>query len=141
MSRVEFFSKIENKYNIGLKKNRAVVLRFDARNTTANSQINLLDETEGSFSYALKKTAEILSKKYSYLYIYVACDEINIFITDTKKMLSRMKSNYAQEITCIFAQEISYIFHKYYKEFVLFAGRSFSVYQDTALLLRLFARF
>lgn len=131
MSRIEFFSKIEDKYNIGLKKNRPIIIRLDARNTTKNKKINLLNEAENSFSYSLKKTCEILTKKYSCMYIYVACDEVNIIIFDTIKFLKYMKSNYAQEIICSVSQEFSYIFHKYYKErFILFAGRAFSCYKD-----------
>ena len=129
-SRIDFFSKIENKYNIGLKRNRPIILRFDARNTTKNKEINLLDETKDSFSYALKETCKILSLKYQCL-IYVACDEINIIIKDTKRFLKNFKSNLAQEITTTIGQEISFYFHQYYKkDFILFAGRCFSVYED-----------
>lgn len=128
--RDEFWGKIENKYNIALKKDRGIILRFDARNTTKDKSLNLLDEEHG-FSHALKETAKELSLKYSYLYIYIATDEINIMITDTNMFLKKMKSNYAQEVTGFFAQEISHIFHKYYTDrFVYFAGRAFSVYKD-----------
>lgn len=130
INREDFWGKIENKYNIGLKKDRGIILRFDGRNITKDKSINLLDETSG-FSYALKQVAKELSLKYSYLYIYIATDEINIMILDTDKLLKNMKSNYAQEIVTTFGQEISYIFHKYYKDrFIIFAGRAFSVYQD-----------
>ena len=81
MSRLDFFCKIEDKYNIALKKDRGVILRFDARNTTKNKSINLLDESEGSFSYALKQTAKLLSSKYKCI-VYIACDEINILINN-----------------------------------------------------------
>lgn len=130
MTRLEFFSKIEDKYNIGLKTDRCIVLRFDARNTTKNKKINLLDESEGSFSYALKKTSKNFTSKYPYLYIYVAVDEINIIVLDSKKFLKRFKSNNAQEITCTISQELSFEFHKYFNGRILFAGRSFSVYKD-----------
>lgn len=130
MSRLDFFSKIENKYNIELSKNRPIILRYDARNTTKNTKINLLDENIGTFSYSLKKTAKQISFKYKCL-TYVACDEINIIIYDIDKFLKFFKSNYAQEITSTLAQEISHIFHQYYKKkFILFAGRAFSVYKD-----------
>lgn len=129
-TRIDFFSKIENKYNITLSKERPIILRFDARNTTKSQNINLLIENKDTFSYALKKTAEEISIKYKCL-TYVACDEINIIIFDVKSFLKEFKSNYAQEITSTIAQYISFIFHKYYKNnFIVFAGRAFSVYED-----------
>lgn len=129
-TRTDFFGKIEDKYNIALSKNRPIILRFDARNTTKNKNLNLLDESEGSFTYALKKTSEEISIKYKCL-VYVACDEINIIIFNVKNFLEYFKSNYAQEITASISQEISFIFHKYYtKKFTIFAGRAFSLYKD-----------
>ena len=128
--RLNFFSKIENKYNIALKKDRCIILRYDARNTTKNKNINLLKEDEGSFAYALKKATEELTKKYNCL-AYIASDEINLIILDTKKFLKYFKSNYAQEITASISQELSFLFHKNYKKnFIIFAGRAFSVYRD-----------
>ncbi len=129
MSRVDFFSKIENKYNIALKKNRGIIIRIDARNTTKNKNINLLDEENG-FSYALKTASLEFSKKYPFIMLYTAVDEVNFLISDTNKLLESMKSNYAQEITSVISQEFSYLFHKHYNQFVRFAGRSFSLYKD-----------
>lgn len=129
MSRIDFFSKIEDKYNIGLKRNRGIICRIDARKTTGNKNIDLLDEKHG-FTYALKSACLEFSKKYQSVLVYVAVDEVNFLIVDTKRFLNSMKSNYAQEITGIICQEFSYIFHQYYDKFTLFAGRSFSVYKN-----------
>lgn len=129
MSRLDFFSKIENKYNITLKKNREIIVRLDARNTTKNRNLNLLDE-EHSFTYALKMASLEFSKKHPYLFIYTAVDEVNFLVLDSKRLFEQMKGNYAQEITAVISQEFSYLFHKHYDSFVRFAGRSFSVYKD-----------
>lgn len=130
MNRVEFFSKIENKYNIGLNKQRPIIIRLDARNTTKNRNINLLDESKNTFSYALKQASKELSNKYPYFLIYIAADEVNIIVLNTKSLLTKMKSNYAQEISSHIVQEFSHLFHKYYKEFIIFDSRAFSIYKD-----------
>lgn len=129
MARLDFFSKIENKYNIALKRNRGIIIRLDARNTTKNRNLNLLDEQSG-FTYAFKKASLEFSKKYPFIMIYTAVDEVNFFIADSKRLFEQMKSNYAQEVTAVISQEFSYLFHKNYDSFVRFAGRSFSVYKD-----------
>lgn len=129
MSRIDFFSKIEEKYNIALKKKRGIIVRIDARDTTKNKNLNLLDEEHG-FTYALKTASLEFSKKYPFILVYTAVDEVNFLVLDTDKLLSSMKSNYAQEITAVISQEFSYLFHKYYDKFVRFAGRSFSLYKD-----------
>lgn len=129
MSRLDFFSKIESKYDIGLKSDRGIICRIDARNTTGNDNINLLDEEHG-FTYALKTASLEFSKRHSTVLIYVATDEVNFLIADTKRFLSTMKHNYAQEITSIISQEFSYLFHQNYDKFTVFSGRSFSVYKN-----------
>ena len=130
MKRLDFFSKIEAKYDIGLNTKRCIVIRFDARNTTKNTKINLLDEREGSYSYAMKKACKTLTEKYKYMYIYIASDEVNMIVLDSKKFLENFKSNNAQEITCTMAQELYYEFHKNFTNQIFFAGRSFSLYED-----------
>lgn len=128
LNRIEFFHKIESKYNIQLNRNRPFVVRLDGRHITGNKQINLLDDSEGTFTYALKMACKRMSANFL---IYMATDEVNIIVLDSAAYIKTLKHNYAQEATACIAQEFSYIFHQYYtKGFVMFAGRAFSLYKD-----------
>lgn len=91
MNRVDFFSKIENKYNIGLNKQRPIIIRLDDRNTTKNRNINLLDESKNTFSYTLKQASKALNNKYPYFLIYIAANKVNIIVLNTKSLLTKMK--------------------------------------------------
>lgn len=130
MERFDYFKNVENRYKSKISLYRPVVIRLDGKNICKNKEINILDESEGSFAYVLKRTAKYLSFKYK-CYVFIASDELNIVFGNPKSLYRHFKSVDTQKITSLIAQEVFYYFNKYFKkQLVYFDARIFVIPQD-----------
>lgn len=110
-----YFKTIEDKYKSKISVNKPVVIRLDGRHICSNKSINLLDETNGSFSDVLKKTCEYLSNRFSCI-AYFATDEINLIFQKPKFLQMMYESIDTQRIASLISQEVFNYFNKNYEK-------------------------
>ena len=131
MERFNFFKNIENRYKSKISVKKPLVIRFDGKGITKNPFINLLDEKEGSFSDALKKTAKFISGKYRCI-SFISGDELNLVFENPLTLISYIKSVDIQKINSLLTQELFYIFNKYINAVkpIYFDCRCFNIPKD-----------
>lgn len=110
-----YFKTIEDKYKSKISVNKPVVIRLDGRNICSNKTINLLDETEGSFSDILKKTCKHFSQEFSCI-VYFATDEINMIFQKPKVLRMMYDSIDTQRIASLISQEVFNYFNTNYNK-------------------------
>ena len=137
----DYFSMIENKYRTNINKYKPLIVRFDGKNVCGNDNIDLRSEEKGSFGYALKKTGEILSKKYD-CSIYVGSDEINMICQRPNNIIVKFDSNSTQKIATLLVQDVFLIFNRFYKKkpMIFFDARCFSIPNDKILSYLLYRK-
>lgn len=125
-----YFKTIEDKYKSKISVSKPVVIRLDGRHICANKAINLLNETEGSFSDILKKTCKHFSDKYSCI-VYFATDEINLIFQKPKVLKMMYESIDTQRIASLISQEIFHYFNTNYNKegsnAIYFDARCFNI--------------
>lgn len=123
-----YFKTIEDKYKSKISVNKPVVIRLDGKHICSNKAINLLDETEGSFSDILKKTCKHFSDKFSCI-IYFATDEINMIFQKPKMLQMMYESIDTQRIVSLISQEVFNYFNKNYDKdmTIYFDARCFNI--------------
>lgn len=123
-----YFKTIEDKYKSKISVNKPLVIRLDGKNICSNKSINLLDETEGSFSDILKKTCKHFSDKFSCI-VYFATDEINMIFQNPKMLQMIYKSIDTQKIVSLISQEVFNYFNKNYNKYnpIYFDARCFNI--------------
>lgn len=112
MERFNFFKNIENRYKNKISLKKPLVLRLDGKGVTKNPNIDLTDDNEGSFSYALQKTGKYISNKYRCI-TYMSNDELSIVFEKPIIIKKMLKTTDIQKINSLLSQEIFYIFNKY----------------------------
>lgn len=129
-----FFKKINKKTEIPLDTTRPFVIFLDAADTTSNTEIDLLNEKEGSFVWCIQQTCKEMSKKYGKsIFIYAVSDEINICVLrpiDFKAYFKNEHSKYATELRDMILQEFFYGMFTRYKKAVYFHCWYMSLYED-----------
>ena len=134
MERFNFFKNIEDRYKSKISIKKPLVIRLDGKGVTKNPYIDLYDESVGSFSDSLKKTAKFISEKFRCI-SYASNDEINI-VFENPYILSRIyKSVDIQKINSLLSQEVFYIFNKFMgtKNPIYFDCRCFNIPEDKIL--------
>ncbi len=122
-----FFSDIENKYKTRLSSKKTIVARLDGKNICKNIEINMLDENEGGFAYALKNTTKILSWKHNTL-AFCSSDEINLIFLDSSKIKSTYGNLDTQKVSSLISQDVFLHFNKFYtKDLIYFDNRTFNI--------------
>ena len=122
-----FFKLIEDKYKTRLSSKRPVVVRLDGKNICKNPDINMLDESNGGFAYALKETANHLSRKFNTLCI-ASSDEISILFFKPEILQSMYKKLDCQKVSSLISQEVFLNFNNFYSgDNIFFDARSFNI--------------
>lgn len=139
---MDYFQVVENKYLSRLKPNSYIAIRLDGVNICKTQ--NLISLKEGSFSYALHKTAKILSSRYECI-CYAGSDELNIVLT-VPQVVNIFDKLEVQKVSSIMGQIVFEEFNKHFNrslyknnEYVFFDARSFSIPKnklDTYILHR-----
>lgn len=133
-NRNSFFKKISKKSEIMLDKTRPFVVFLDGANISSSQNVNLLDETESSYAWAVIKTCRFISKKYKEcMFIYAVSDEINICVTDPLVLSHFFRPKhavYATELRDMLLQEFFYHMSRFYGSPVYFHCWYMSLYED-----------
>lgn len=126
----DYFKLVENKYINRLSISKPIVIRLDGKDICGNPDIDILDETNGGFAYALINTGKFLSIKYKCI-VYVTTDEINIVVENPEILKKLYKKLEAQKISTLVSQEVFIEFNKHYNgDRVLFDARTFNLYEN-----------
>ena len=129
-SRFDYFKMIENKYKSKISLCKPVVIRLDGKNVCKNEMINILDESQWTFSHVMKRTAEYISNKYQ-CYVYISSDEFNIIFLKPYSLYRKFKSIDTQKIVSLISQEVFFYFNKYFKsQIIYFDARMFNIEQS-----------
>lgn len=122
-----YFKILEDKYKTRLSVKSPIIIRLDGKNICKNKEINMIDESENGFAYALKKTGLYLSRKFECVAL-VASDEINLIILDPNKLKRIYGHLECQKVSSLVAQEVYFIFNSnFHQEQILFDARAFNI--------------
>lgn len=139
---MDYFQLVENKYLSRLKPDSYIAVRLDGVNICKTQ--NLISLKEGSFSYALHKTAKEISARYECI-CYAGSDELSVVFT-VSQVLDIFDKLEVQKVSSILGQIVFEEFNKHFNkatyknnESVFFDARSFSIPKnklDTYILHR-----
>ncbi len=125
-----YFFEIQKKYNMRISKSNPFVVRFDGKDVTKDSDINLLYTYKGSMLEALDVTSWYFSKKY-HCYVIYGSDEISFIVPDPQIIIddcSSDNSDYSNEIIALISQYFFDYFNSMYNGKKLFwHGKCFSI--------------
>ena len=122
-----YFKTLEDKYKTRLSMKSPIIIRLDGKNICKNKEINMVDESENGFAYALKKTGLYLSRKFECIAL-VASDEINLIILDPNKLKRIYGHLECQKTSSLIAQEVYFVFNSnFHQEQILFDARTFNI--------------
>lgn len=108
-----YFSKIENKYNLKMTVKKPIVIFLDAKDITKSMNHSLITENKNSFNDIFEQTVKYFTEKINCMAI-LGVDEVSFIIEDSKKLKEFVSSKKykAHEIVSIFAQ----CFYKYFND-------------------------
>lgn len=102
-----YFFQIQKKYNMRISTKLPFVIRFDGRQVTKNTDINLLDRYNGSFFDSLERTACFFSERYHCFSIFGA-DEISFVVPRPYDVIEDLepsdKTTHSHELLALFSQ-------------------------------------
>lgn len=127
-----YFKNIEQRYLNRISYLKPIAFRLDGRGVTKQPDIHLLEEYQGGFADALKRTAEQIGRTYPCI-VYVGVDEINIIFENPLDVKRMYQTDSIQKIVSLFAQYVGHIFNHYYQETdipIFFDCRCFNLQQE-----------
>lgn len=108
-----YFSDIQNKYNLKMSVNKPIVIFIDGKDITKSLKHNLIQENKESFNDIFEQTIKYFSNKFNCIAIS-GVDEASFIFEDGKeleKYISNRKYR-AQDISSLFSQ----YFYKYFND-------------------------
>lgn len=128
--RFDYFKMVEDKYKARISYKRPIIIRLDGKGVCKNKEIEMLNEEEGGFAYALKGLAKFLSRRFKTLCL-ASSDEVSIIITDTNILKSLYEGDECQKISSLVAQESYVVFNRLYNgEEIKFDARTFNIHEN-----------
>ena len=129
-----YFFQIQNKYSMRVSLKNPLVIRFDGKNVTKDSTIDLLSQNTNSFLNALEKTVKYFTYKYGGISIF-GTDEVSFIFTNPIKVIEDLdKEKYAKtnEIIALFSQYFYDYFNEVYNndKKIFWHGKCFSINLD-----------
>lgn len=111
----DYFSNIENKYNLKLKSNSPIVIFIDGKDITKSLNYNLISEDKDSFNDIFEQTIQYFSMKFGCMAIS-GVDEVSFIFQDGRKLIEQMvkKSYRAHDVVSLFSQQFYQCFHEKY---------------------------
>lgn len=126
----DYFYNIQRKYSMRLSTKETLIIRLDGKNITKNKTIDLMDEKEKSFMYAMEQSAKYFSEKYKCYAIY-GSDEISFIMKQPNLLfedLSKESDTHSNEVISLFSQMFFYYFNNFDKnKLVFFHAKCFSI--------------
>lgn len=89
-----------------LSSKEPLVIRLDGKSVTKNKEHNLMEEVDGSFLQAMKRTIEYFTEKYACYALY-GSDEVSFIFTNPVALMADLdseKDNHSNEIIALFSQ-------------------------------------
>ena len=113
----DYFSNIQNKYNLKMNKIKPIAILLDGKNLTKSLECNLITENKNSFNDIFEQTIKYFSEKLGCMAIS-GVDEVSFIIKDSKKLeeFLAIKKYRAQDIVSIFSQQFYNLFNKKYNK-------------------------
>lgn len=108
-----YFGKIENKYDLKMNRNNAIVIFVDGKDITKSLKYNLIAENKNSFNDIFEQTIKYFTIKFDCIAIS-GVDEVSFIFEDSKKLkeFTSIKRYKAHEIVSLFSQH----FYKYFND-------------------------
>ncbi len=125
----DYFYNIQNKYNMRVSTKAPLVIRLDGKDTTKDTNINLLYNFNGGFSSILEKCAWYFTKKYN-CYAIFGTDEISFVFPEPMILINDLEESntHSNEIIALFTQYFFDYFNLLYKDRkVFFHAKCFSI--------------
>ena len=113
----DYFSNIQNKYNLKMNKMKPIAILLDGKNITKSLECNLIAENKNSFNDIFEQTIKSFSEELGCMAIS-GVDEVSFVIEDSKKLeeLLHIKKYRAQDIVSTFSQKFYNMFNKKYNK-------------------------
>lgn len=126
-----YFTAVEDKYSTKVSLKKPIVIRLDGKGVTKSLKINMYDENEGGFAYALKIAARGISKIYRNTIVLASADEINVIFLDTDIFYKNFNSCKCQKSSSLITQDASLYFNSnYYGDRIYFDARTFNIEEN-----------
>ena len=124
-----YFVNIQHKYSMRISNKSPLIIRFDGKGISRNSNINFLNEYNGSFSDSMKKTVQFFTQKYKCYAIY-GSDEVSFIIENPNIIIEECGSCHVNKIISLFSQYFYEYFNHFDKHIKIFwHGDCFSIPQ------------
>lgn len=128
-----YFYNIQKKYSMRLSYKEPLIIRMDGKGVTKNKGINLIDDFDGGFLHAMRKTVEYFTEKYNCYAIY-GSDEVSFIITDPVLLMEDLdsdKDNHSNEVISLFSQYFFHYFNSFNKNKLFYwHAKCFSIPQE-----------
>ena len=125
-----YFFQIQSKYNLRVSTTEPLVIRFDGKDVTKDSELNFFEIYPGSFTDALEKTVKFFTEKYQGYAIF-GSDEVSFIFPDPLLVIADLdvdKCNRVNEITALYSQIFFHHFNQIYsKRTIFWHGKTFSI--------------
>ena len=123
-----YFGFMQDKYSTNISTSKASIIKLDGKDVTKNLNINMFDNNDGGFAYALINTAKYLSHKYNAL-VFVSTDEISLLFCNSKELESIFGTTKTQKISSLFSQDVARFFNTQYKgySYIYFDAKTFCI--------------
>ena len=108
-----YFSNIENKYNLKMSTKKPIVIFIDGKGITKSFKYNLISENKNSFNDIFEQTIKYFTMKFDCIAIS-GVDEVSFIFEDCKKLKEFIteKKYKSHNIVSIFSQ----YFYKYFND-------------------------
>ena len=108
-----YFSNIENKYNLKMSTKKPIVIFIDGKGITKSFKYNLISENKNSFNDIFEQTIKYFTMKFDCIAIS-GVDEVSFIFEDGKKLKEFIteKKYKSHNIVSIFSQ----YFYKYFND-------------------------